>query len=80
MDQILRTCYYQTIFILLVKIVFYYIFIKKLGEWNVWLVIIFTDFSYVVKIMCFSTKWQAFSKYLEKFQSDKDEFTNFSLF
>jgi len=32
-----------------------------------------------MKMVSFPTKWPAFSAYLEEFQSDKEEFTSFSL-
>ncbi|KAG7548661.1 Ribonuclease H-like superfamily [Arabidopsis suecica] len=39
----------------------------------------FTDCSDLVKMVSSPTEWPAFSVYLEEFQSDKEEFTSFSL-
>ncbi|KAG7582071.1 Ribonuclease H-like superfamily [Arabidopsis suecica] len=39
----------------------------------------FTDCSDLVKMVSSPTEWPAFSAYLEELQSDKEEFTNFSL-
>ncbi|KAG7640750.1 Ribonuclease H domain [Arabidopsis suecica] len=39
----------------------------------------FTDCSDLVKMVSSPTEWPAFTVYLEELQSDKDEFTNFSL-
>ncbi|KAG7533010.1 Ribonuclease H domain [Arabidopsis thaliana x Arabidopsis arenosa] len=39
----------------------------------------YTDCSDLVKMVSSPTEWPAFSVYLEKFQSDKEEFSTFSL-
>ena len=39
----------------------------------------FTDCSDLVKMVSSPTEWPAFSTYLEEFQSDKQEFSSFSL-
>ncbi|KAG7583871.1 Harbinger transposase-derived nuclease domain [Arabidopsis suecica] len=39
----------------------------------------FTDYSDLVKMVSSPTEWPAFSVYLEEFQSDKEEFSSFSL-
>ncbi|KAL9840753.1 putative RNA-directed DNA polymerase [Arabidopsis thaliana] len=42
-------------------------------------VVFFTDCSDLVKMVSSPTEWPAFSVYLEELQSDREEFTNFSL-
>jgi len=42
-------------------------------------VVFLTDCSDLVEMVSSPTEWPAFSSYLEELQSDKDEFTNFSL-
>ena len=40
----------------------------------------FTDCTDLVKIVSSPTEWSTFSAYMEDFQSDREEFTSFSLF